>query len=148
MANLEQLLAVISDPYDGREEGVDFWLDEDGYIQTQNVRTAALIMRTANTSGEFAQNLVRVAQKGDSILLGFDTISETEPVFISQIGYQKTVLAEIKADTDGKFYVYLDSKRSVRMFTKLASAKTFVKRLDKDLQTVGNTVATYEESDD
>lgn len=148
MANLEQLLAVITDPYDGREEGVDFWIDEDGLIQTHDVRTAALIMRVANSSGEFAQNLVRVAQKGDSILLGFDTISEADPVFTSQIGYQKSVLAEIKADTDGKFCVYLDGKRSVRMFAKLASAKTFVKRLDKDLQTVGNTVATYEESDD
>lgn len=148
MATLEQLLAVITDPYDGREEGVDFWIDEDGYIQTHDVRTAALIMRVANTSGEFTQNLVRVAQKGDSILLGFDTISEAEPVFTSQIGYQKSVLAEIKADTGGKFCVYLDGKRSARMFGKLASAKTFVKRLDKDLQTVGNTVATYEESDD
>ena len=148
MAKLEQLLAVITDPYAGREEGVDFWVDEDGYIQTHDVRTAALIMRTANTSGEFAQNLVRVAQKGDSILLGFDTISQADPVFTSQIGYQKSVFAEIKADTDGKFCVYLDGKRSVRMFAKLASAKTFVKRLDKDLQTVGNTVATYEESDD
>lgn len=148
MAKLEQLLAVITDPYAGREEGVDFWVDEDGYIQTHDVRTAALIMRTANTSGEFAQNLVRVAQKGDSILLGFDTISQADPVFTSQIGYQKSVFAEIKADTDGKFCVYLDGKRSVRMFSKLASAKTFVKRLDKDLQTVGNTVATYEESDD
>jgi len=148
MANLEQLLAVITDPYDGREEGVDFWVDEDGLIQTHDVRTAALIMRVANNSGEFAQNLVRVAQKGDSILLGFDTISEADPVFTSQIGYQKSVLAEIKADIGGKFCVYLDGKRSVRMFGKLASAKTFVKRLDKDLQTVGNTVATYEESDD
>lgn len=148
MANLEQLLTVITDPYAGREEGVDFWVDEDGYIQTHDVRTAALIMRTANTSGEFAQNLVRVAQKGDSILLGFDTISQADPVFTSQIGYQKSVFAEIKADTDGKFCVYLDGKRSVRMFSKLASAKTFVKRLDKDLQIVGNTVATYEESDD
>lgn len=148
MANLEQLLAVITDPYDGREEGVDFWVDEQGYIQTHDVRTAARLMRTANTSGEFTQNLVKVAQKGDSIILGFDTVSESESVFSNQIGYQKGVLAEIKEDADGKFCVYLDKKRSARMFTKLASAKTFVKRLDKDLQSTGETIASYEESDD
>lgn len=148
MANLEQLLAVISDPYDNREEGVDFWIDEQGYIQTQDVRTAALLMRKANTSGEFDQNLVKVGQKGDSIILGFDTVIGTDSVFSNQIGYQKTVLAEVKVGTDGKFCVYLDKKRSSRTFAKLASAKTFIKRLDKDLQTVGETVATYEESDD
>lgn len=148
MANLEQLLAVISDPYDNREEGVDFWVDEQGLIQTHDVRTAALLMRKANTSGEFDQNLVKIGQKGDSIILGFDTVVGTDPVFASQIGYQKSMLAEVKIDSDGKFCVYLDGKRSARMFAKLASAKTFVKRLDKDLQTVGNTVATYEESDD
>lgn len=148
MANLEQLLAVISDPYDNREEGVDFWIDEQGYIQTQDVRTAALLMRKANTSGEFDQNLVKVGQKGDSIILGFDTVADTDPLYSDQIGYQKTVLAEVKAGEDGKFCIYLDKKRSARNFAKLASAKTFIKRLDKDLQTVGNTVATYEESDD
>lgn len=148
MATLEQLLAVISDPYDSREEGVDFWIDEQGYIQTHDVRTAALLMRKANSSGEFEQNLVKIAQKGDSIILGFDTVVDTDPVFVSQIGYQKSVLAEVKVDTNGKFCIYLDGKRSARMFAKLASAKTFVKRLDRDLQTVGNTVATYEESED
>lgn len=148
MANLEQLLTVISDPYDGREEGIDFWIDEQGYIQTQDVRTAALLMRKANTSGQFDQNLVKVGQKGDSLILGFDTVLGTKPVFANQIGYQKGVLAEVKVGDDGKFCIYLDKKRSARTFAKLASAKTFIKRLDQDLQTVGETVATYEESDD
>jgi hypothetical protein len=100
MATLEQLLDVISDPYSGREEGVDFWVDEDGYIQTQDVRTAALIMRTANLSGEFEQNLVKVGQKGDSILLGFDMLLNVPPVHTAKIGYLKSVIAEVK--TDGK----------------------------------------------
>lgn len=148
MVNLEQLLEVISDPYNGREEGVDFWVDEEGYIQVHDVRTAALIMREANTSGMFAVNLVKIGQKGDSILLGFDTAASSDPVFTSQIGYQKAVLAEIKVGNDGKFCIYLDKKRSARNFNKLSSAKTYIKRLDKDLQFVGNTVATHEESDD
>jgi hypothetical protein len=105
-------------------------------------------MRKANISGLFPVNLVKVAHKGDTIILGFDNVSSAEPVFANQIGYQKSVLAEVKVGEDGKFCIYLDKRRSARTFAKLAGAKTFVKRLDKDLQSVGETVATYEESDD
>jgi len=150
MTQNSQLLDIISDPILGPFEGEDFCIDEQGYIQVydHNPKVAAMIMRKANTSGLFPVNLVKVAHKGDSIILGFDTVSSTEPVFVNQIGYQKGVLAEVKVGADGKFCIYLDKKRSARIFGKLASAKTFIKRLDKDLQTVGNTVATYEESDD
>jgi hypothetical protein len=150
MTQNSQLLDIISDPILGPFEGEDFCVDEQGYIQVydHNLKVAAMIMRKANTSGLFPVNLVKVAHKGDSIILGFDTVSSTEPVFVNQIGYQKDVLAEVKVGADGKFCIYLDKKRSARIFGKLASAKTFIKRLDKDLQTVGNTVATYEESDD
>lgn len=147
MATLEQLLEVISDPYSGREEGVDFWVDEQGYIQTQDVRTAALIMRTANTSGEFTENLVKVGQKGDSILLGFDTLLDAKAVFTLKIGIEKDILAEVKRDDNDKFCVYLNNKRSARMFSKLASAKRFINTLDKDLQDVGR-VSTYDDVDE
>lgn len=150
MTQNSQLLAIISDPITGPFEGEDFCVDEQGYIQVydSNPKVAAMIMRKANTSGLFPVNLVKVAHKGDAIILGFDNLSTAEPVFTNQIGYQKSVLAEVKVSEDGKFCIYLDKRRSARTFTKLASAKTFVKRLDKDLQTVGETVATYEESDD
>ena len=150
MTQNSQLLEIISDPFLGPFEGEDFCVDEQGFIQVydSNPKMAALIMRKANTSGLFPVNLVKVAQKGDSIILGFDTLIATSPVFKSQIGYQKGVLAEVKVDANGKFCVYLDNKRSARLYAKLASAKTFIKRLDKDLQSVGETVATYEESDD
>lgn len=148
MQQLEQLIEVISDPYEGREEGVDFWVDEEGYIQVQSVRTAALIMREANTSGMFGQNLVKMGQKGDSILLGFDTLLDAEPVYTVKIGYQKAILAEVKKDDNGKFCVYLDKKRGARLFNKLSSAKTYLKRLDKELQSSGHDVASYEESED
>lgn len=137
MANLKQLLAVISDPYDGREEGVDFWVDEQGYIQTQDVRTAALIMRTANSSGEFEQNLVKVGQKGDSIILGFDTLATIDPIYIVNIGFKGDVRAEIKSDIAGKFYVYFDNKRVTRQFIKLSVAKTFIKKMDTAMQNMG-----------
>lgn len=150
MTQNSQLLDIISDPILGPFEGEDFCIDEQGYIQVydSNPKVAAMIMRKANTSGLFPVNLVKVAHKGDTIILGFDSVSGTEPVFVDQIGYQRAVLAEVKVSEDGKFCIYLDKRRSSRTFAKLASAKTFVKRLDKDLQTVGETVATYEESDD
>jgi hypothetical protein len=146
MTTLEQLLDVISDPYSGREEGVDFWVDEDGYIQAQDVRTAALIMRTANNSGEFTQNLVKVGQKGDSILLGFDTLLDAKAVFAEKIGVNNDILAEVKRDENDKFCVYLNKKRSARMFNKLTSAKRFVKSLDKDLQETAK-VSSYDYDD-
>ena len=147
MQNLEQLLEVISDPYNGREEGVDFWVDEEGYIQAQDVRTAALLMREANTSGVFTQNLVKVGQKGDSILLGFDNLIDADAVYKTKIGPNNDILAEVKRDNNSKFCVYLNKKRSARMFTKLTSAKRFVKSLDKDLQSV-SAVSTYDNRDD
>ena len=147
MQQLEQLLEVITDPYEGREEGVDFWVDEDGYIQVQDVRTAALLMRKANTSGVFEQNLVKIGQKGDSILLGFDTLLEVDAVFTTKIGLKNDILAEVKRDENDKFCVYLNRKRSARMFNKLASAKRFIKSLDKELRSVSR-VSTYDDVDD
>lgn len=147
MAQLDKLLDVITDPYAGREEGVDFWVDENGYIQTQDVRTAALIMRTANNSGEFEQNLVKVSQKGDSVLLGFDTLLDAEPVYKTKIGLSKDISVEVKRDELGKFCVYMNGKRLARMFNKLASAKRFIKATDKDLQETVK-VSTYDDVDD
>lgn len=147
MAQLDKLLDVITDPYAGREEGVDFWVDENGYIQTQDVRTAALIMRTANNSGEFEQNLVKVGQKGDSVLLGFDTLLDAEPVYKTKIGLSKDISVEVKRDELGKFCVYMNGKRLARMFNKLASAKRFIKATDKDLQETVK-VSTYDDVDD
>lgn len=134
MATLEQLLEVITDPYAGREEGVDFWVDEYGYIQTQDVRTAALIMKTANTSGQFSQHLVKIGQRGDSILLGFDTLLDAEPVYTKRIGFKGDTLAEVKVTEDNKFCLYLNKKRVTRVFKKLSPAKSYIKKLDKELQ--------------
>lgn len=134
METLEHLLEVISDPYDGPEEGVDFWVDEEGYIQVQDVRTAALIMRKANISDMFDEKLVKVGQRGDNILLGFDTLLNAEPVYVTRIGYKRDTLAEVKKDDGGKFCLYLNKKRATRMFKKLTSVKLFLKKLDKELQ--------------
>jgi hypothetical protein len=135
----EQLTNIISDPFDGPFEGEDFWIDEDGTIQVaeNNVRVAAMIMRKANSSGVFDQRLVKIGAQGDSILLGFDTLADVTPVYTAKIGFKGDMLAEVKADLNGKFCLYINGKRGARLFNKLASVKSAIKKLDKELQSAG-----------
>lgn len=127
---------IIGDPINGPYEGEDYWIDEDGTIQVaeNNVVLAATIMRKTNNSGQFSVKLVKIGQRGDSIILGFDTLANAEPAYSVKIGYKGDTLAEVKRTQDDKFCIYLNKKRATRMFKKLASAKTFLKRLDKELQ--------------
>ena len=135
----EQLTNIISDPFDGPFEGEDFWIDEDGTIQVaeNNVRVAAMIMRKANSSGVFDQRLVKIGAQGDSILLGFDTLADVTPVYTAKIGFKGDMLAEVKADLNGKFCLYINGKRGAKLFNKLASVKSAIKKLDKELQSAG-----------
>lgn len=132
----ELLNEIIGDPINGPYEGEDYWIDEDGTIQVaeNNAILAGTILRKANNSGQFAVKLVKIGQRGDSIILGFDTLLDADPVYTTNIGYMRDTLAEVKKDTAGKFCLYLNKKRATRMFTKLTAAKTFLKKLDKDLQ--------------
>lgn len=132
----EVLNEVIGDPIMGPFEGEDYWIDDDGTIQVaeNNVVLAATILRKTNNSGKFTTKLVKIGQRGDSILLGFDTLLDVDPVYVTNIGFKGDTLAEVKKDLAGKFCLYLNKKRATRMFTKLASAKSFLKKLDRELQ--------------
>ena len=146
----QQLSNIIGDPIDGPYEGEDYWIDTDGTIQVaeNNVKLAAMIMRQANNSGYFDTKLVKVGNKGDSILLGFDTIADVEPVYTANIGYKRDTLDEVKLDLTGKFCVYLNKKRVARMFTKLSAVKTYLKKVDHELSSDGTAIAAPEEIDD
>lgn len=132
----ELLTSIIADPFNGPYEGEDFWIDDDGTIQIaeNNVVLAAKIMRMANNSGQFSTRLVKIGQRGDSILLGFDTLLEVDPVYTKKIGFKGDTLAEVKVTEDKKFCLYLNKKRTTRMFKKLATVKSFIKKLDRELQ--------------
>lgn len=132
----ELLNDIIGDPINGPYEGEDYWIDEDGTIQIaeNNAILAGTILRKANNSGQFDTKLVKIGQRGDSIILGFDTLLDADPVYVTDIGYMRDTHAEVKKDTAGKFCLYLNKKRATRMFTKLTAAKTFLKKLDKELQ--------------
>lgn len=132
---ITELLDIISDPFDGPEEGVDFWIDEDGYIQVpaDTPLVAGKILKRANSSGQFDKKLVKLGTKGDSILLGFDMLVDVPAIFTAKIGFKDDNLAEIKQDIK-KFYVYFNGKRSNRTFTTLGKARAFIRKLDKELK--------------
>ena len=131
---ISDVVDLINDPYNGPEEGVDFWVDEQGLIQVSDTRTAGLILRTVNTSGNFTSQLVKIGQSGDSVLLGFDELLNIDPVYAARIGYKRDTQVEVKSDTSDKFFIYVNKKRLARTFKKLAQAKRYIKQLDKDLQ--------------
>ena len=131
---ISDVVDLINAPYNGPEEGVDFWVDEQGLMQVSDTRTAGLILRTVNTSGNFTSQLVKIGQSGDSVLLGFDELLNIDPVYAARIGYKRDTQVEVKSDTNDKFFIYVNKKRLARTFKKLAQAKRYIKQLDKDLQ--------------
>ncbi len=135
----QQLTNIITDPFNGPFEGEDYWIDDTGIIQVaeNNVRLAAIIMRKANLSGKFDKKLVKIGAQGDSILLGFDTLTDTAPVYSAKIGYKGDMLAEVRADESGKFCLYINGKRGNKMFAKLSVVKSAIKKLDREMQSAG-----------
>jgi len=135
----EKLTKIITDPIIGPFEGEDFWIDDNGTIQVaeNNVKMAATIMRKTNASGKFKQRLVKIGHSGDSILLGFDNLTEVKPIYTAKIGFKGDMLAEVKEDADGKFCLYINGKRGARMFSKLSAVKAALKKLDREMQSAG-----------
>lgn len=136
MTVAEAISNLVGDPINGPYEGEDYWIDDNGSIQVNNndVRLAATIMRKINASNLFETKLVKTGQRGDSILLGFDTLLDAEANYTTRIGFNNETLAEVKKDTAGKFCLYLNNKRATRMFAKMAGAKAYLKTLDADMR--------------
>ena len=135
----EKLNHIIADPFNGPFEGEDYWIDDNGVIQVaeNNVRLAAIIMRKANLSGEFDKKLVKIGAQGDSILLGFDSLTDTAPIYTVKIGFKGDMLAEVRTDESGKFCLYVNGKRGTKMYAKLSVVKSAIKKLDREMQSVG-----------
>lgn len=136
MTNNEKLSDLIADPIEGPYEGEDFWVDENNTIQVtgNNIMLAGKIMRKVNSSGLFERRLVKIGQRGDNLLLGFDTLVDVEPSYSTKIGFKRDTLAEVKKDEQGKYCVYLNGQRTARLFKKLVSAKQFLKQIDHELK--------------
>ena len=135
----EKLNKLIADPFNGPFEGEDYWIDDTGVIQVaeNNVRLAAIIMRKANLSGKFDKKLVKIGAQGDSILLGFDSLTDALPVYSAKIGFKGDMFAEVKKDESGKFCLYINGKRGNKMFAKLSAVKSAIKKLDREMQSAG-----------
>lgn len=135
----DKLNNIIADPFNGPFEGEDYWIDDNGVIQVaeNNVRLAAIIMRKTNLSGEFDKKLVKIGAQGDSILLGFDSLTDALPVYSAKIGFKGDMFAEVKKDESGKFCLYINGKRGNKMFAKLSAVKSAIKKLDREMQSAG-----------
>lgn len=145
----EHLSELISCPIEGPFEGEDYWVDNTTntiQIAHNDIKLAATIMRKVNASDLFDIKLVKVGQAGDSILLGTDTLTEDKAIYTANIGFQRDTLAEVKKDKTGKLCLYLNKKRSPRMFNKMSSLKEFLKTLDTDLKAAGATFETFDAS--
>jgi hypothetical protein len=143
----EKLNDIIADPFNGPFEGEDYWIDDNGVIQVaeNNVRLAAIIMRKANLSGEFDKKLVKIGAQGDSILLGFDSLTDTPPVYTAKIGFKGDMLAEVREDDTGKFCLFINGKRGTKMFTKLSLVKSAIKKLDREMKSAGEEPADLDD---
>jgi hypothetical protein len=135
---IEHVINLVSDPFVGPFEGEDFFVDDHGMIQVteNNVKTAALIMRKVNTSGIFPKKLVKIGRSGDSILLGFDTLSDAESVYSDNVGPNNETNIQVKKDTDGKFVIYVNQRRSARPLKSMTAVKKFIRTLDQELRQV------------
>jgi hypothetical protein len=132
------IIDLITDPIEGPIEGVDFFIDEEGYVNvaTDNIVMSGIISRKINTSGVFKEKFVRIFQRGDYIMMDFDTLMDTESVFTRKLGPKKELFAEVKKDQSGMFCVYLNSKRQGKRYKKLASVKKALKKLDQDMKQI------------
>jgi hypothetical protein len=136
MTEIEKVVRMIEDPFNGPFEGEDFSLNENGFIEVpvDNVKLAGTICSRINKSSRFTRPIVKFGTKGDCILLGFDYLSDVEPIFTKQIGYRLGTLAEIKQDSKDQYHIYIDGKKQTKTFEKLAVAKAFITKLDKIIQ--------------
>jgi hypothetical protein len=137
MQNLgEKLNKMIADPFEGPYEGEDFWVDDLGVIQVaeNNVRLAGTILRKVNLSGKFDKKLVRIGTKGDSIMLAFDSLGSTAPVYTAKIGFKGDILTQVRESEQGEFFLYINGKRNAKVFSKMSTIKTAINKLDKEMQ--------------
>jgi hypothetical protein len=93
-----------------------------------------------NLSGQWSQRLVVVARRGDCVIMDFDSLQNSEPVFATDIGPDKAHRAEVKQDSNNRFCVYINGKRMSRQFAKLSAARAFIKKQHQELENLAQTV--------
>lgn len=115
-------------------EGEDYYFEGDTVV-ANDVRTAGKILRAINNSGLFSKQAV-VIKKGEQPVIGFDALEDAQTVFQDTIGPNDNEAdVEVKTDTSGEYYLYINGKRSTRTFKNLAKAKRYIGALDHQLRT-------------
>lgn len=115
-------------------EGEDYHFDGDTVV-ANDVRTAGKILRAINTSALFSKQAV-IVKKGEQPVIGFDPLEDAQTIFQDTIGPNDNQAdVEVKTDTSGDFYLYINGKRSTRVFKNLAKTKKYITALDHQLHT-------------
>lgn len=127
---------MIEDPFEGPFEGEDFLVDDYGYVHVTNndQKLAGMIARKVNLSNKFDMKMVRLGTSGDTIVLGFDPLTDVTPVHTDRIGFKKDVLVDVRQSSSTEFYIYVGKRRKNKVYSTLNRAKAAIKLLDKSLQ--------------
>lgn len=124
-------------------------MDDMVYVPDNNIRAAGMITNKLNNSKLFDRQLVKLGKRGDSIILGFDTMADAESVHADVIGPDYTTAIEVKRDTDNRCLLYVDGHRYTRTFPSLAATKRYIEQLDQQLshqpEAEADEVYEYEE---
>ena len=101
-------------------------------VHDNNVRAAGMITNKLNNSKLFDTQLVKLGKRGDTIMLGFDTMADAESIHADAIGPEFTAV-EVKRDSDNRCLLYVDGHRYTRTFPSLAATKRFIDNLEQQL---------------
>jgi len=140
---------MIEDPFEGPFEGEDFLIDEEGiiHVTNNNQKLAGIISRKVNQSNKFDMKMVRLGTSGDTIVLGFDPLTDAIPVHTDRIGFKKDVLVDVRQSSPTEFYLYVGKRRKNKVYSTLNRAKTAIKLLDKSLQKMAEQPSYDDDAD-
>lgn len=106
--------------------------DNEVYVHDNNIRAAGMITHKLNNSKLFDTQIVKLGKRGDTIILGFDSMADAASVYANIVGPEFTAV-EIKRDSNNRCLLYVDGHRYARTFPSLAAAKRFIDQLEHQL---------------
>lgn len=124
----------VQDTITGPYEGIDFWFEGDEiYVNDNNIKLAAKILREVNFSSKFTSRLVKHKTSGDTIKLGFDLLLDMPAVYSKKVGPKKQTIVELKRNEIGRYAMYVNKERISSSFKTLKAAKNYIKNFDAAL---------------
>lgn len=127
------LAIFLSDTFAFTDYEDAFHVDDDQVlVHDNNIRAAGMITNKLNNSKLFDTQLVKLGKRGDTIILGFDSMADAESIHADVIGPEFTAV-EVKRDSDKRCLLYVDHHRYARTFASLAAARRYIDQLEQQL---------------